>query len=112
MSGAAAAGFDYFLNRLPVNEDRMASDASTSFGMAGVLRFNKRKDTPPYIDGLFWQVDWRRWDRIFSTRAISSLHGNINTAEYLALLITCETFAKQGAGCITYLDIDNKPARA
>ena len=112
MSGTAAADFDYFLNRLPFNHFRMASDASTSFGMAGVIRFDRRKDSPPLIDGLFWQIAWNRWDRIFSTRAISSPRENINTAEYLALLITCETFANQAAGRITFMDVDNRPALA
>ena len=112
MSGTATANFNYFLNRLPLNHSRMASDASTSFGMAGIIRFDRRKDTPPFVDGLFWQIAWDRWDRIFSTRAIPSPRENINTAEYLALLITCETFANQAAGRITYMDVDNRPALA
>ena len=37
---------------------------------------------------------------------------NIHVAEYIAVLITCETFARQCAGLLTYLDIDNKAARA
>ena len=30
----------------------------------------------------------------------------------MAVLITCETFARQCAGLLTYLDIDNRAARA
>ena len=37
--GTTEAGFDYLLDQLPVNRHRLSSDASTSFGMSGVLRF-------------------------------------------------------------------------
>ena len=52
--GTAEAGFDYLLDRLPFNKHRLSTDASTSFGLAGVLRFYKH---PIYgnadVDGLF-----------------------------------------------------------
>ena len=53
-----SAKFDYVLGRLPVNHSVLYSDASTSFGMAGVILF-------PHVDvhqsghaGLFWQMCW------------------------------------------------------
>ena len=85
----------------------MASDAATSFGMAGVLRFNDRTAPCPDIDGLFCQIKWEQWYRIVSTRGMSPRNVNIHEAEYLALLITCETFADQCEGYLTYLDVDN-----
>lgn len=52
--GTAEAGLDYLLDRLPFNKHRLSTDASTSFGLAGVLRFHKH---PSYgnddLDGLF-----------------------------------------------------------
>ena len=52
--GTAEAGLDYLLDRLPFNKHRLSTDASTSFGLAGVLRFHKH---PCYahedVDGLF-----------------------------------------------------------
>ena len=60
VSGTAEAGFDYLLDRLPFNKFRMASDAATSFGMAGVLRFNATTDSHPHLDGLFWQIKWEQ----------------------------------------------------
>ena len=47
--------FDYLLCRLPSNTNRLSSDASTSFGMAGVLRFAGPRDDYPGYEGLFWQ---------------------------------------------------------
>ena len=111
MSGTAEAGFDYLLDRLPFSKFRMASDAATSFGMAGVLRFAKSSDVHPHFDGFFWQIQWDQWYKITSARGILPQHVTINTAEYLALLITCETFADQCEGCLTYLDIDNTAAQ-
>ena len=110
VSGTATAGFDYLLNRMPVNKHRMASDAATSFGMAGVIRFNVGAVINTHINGLFWQIKWKEWYGIVSTRGISPANMNIHVAEYLALLITCETFADQCEGCLTYLDIDNTSA--
>lgn len=36
----------------------------------------------------------------------------INVAEFLALLITCETFSKYCAGKLTYIEVDNACARS
>ena len=51
--GAAEAGFDYVLDQLPFNKHRLSTDASTSFGMAGVLRFGKRPVSHTRVDGFF-----------------------------------------------------------
>ena len=51
--GTAEAGFDYVLDQLPFNKHRLSTDASTSFGMAGVLRFGKRLVSHTGVDGFF-----------------------------------------------------------
>ena len=49
-------GFTYLLGKLPLNKIKLASDASTSYGMAGVLLFeNKDEDTDERAN-LFWQI--------------------------------------------------------
>ena len=50
------ASFDYMLSRMPVNDIYLASDASTSFGMAGVLVFGKENTEHKGFHGLFWQI--------------------------------------------------------
>ena len=55
--GTAEAGFNYLLDRLPVNRHRLSSDASTSFGMSGVLRFAQSQTIDNFdLNGLFWQI--------------------------------------------------------
>ena len=55
--GTAEAGFNYLLDRLPVNRHRLSSDASTSFGMSGVLRFAQSQTIDDFdLNGLFWQI--------------------------------------------------------
>ena len=55
--GTAEAGFNYLLDRLPVNRHRLSSNASTSFGMSGVLRFAQIQTINNFkTDGLFWQI--------------------------------------------------------
>ena len=52
--GTAEAGFAYVLDQLPFNKHRLSTDASTSFGMAGVLRFGERPvDDHSEVDGFF-----------------------------------------------------------
>ena len=50
---APAANFDYLLSRLPVNASTLGSDAATSFGMAGILRFRKEHPRFRGFDVLF-----------------------------------------------------------
>ena len=51
--GTAEAGFDYVLDQLPFNKHRLSTDASTSFGMAGVMRFGKRLVSQTGVHGFF-----------------------------------------------------------
>ena len=52
--GTAEAGLYYLLDRLPFNKHRLSTDASTSFGMTGVLRFhNHTSYGDDDVDGLF-----------------------------------------------------------
>ena len=50
--------FKYAMGRLPINEVILSSDASTAYGMAGVLMFGRENKDYPGLDGLFWQVSW------------------------------------------------------
>ena len=45
------SSFKFVLGLLPQNPNRLYSDASTSFGMAGVVLFGAHS-----VDGLFWQM--------------------------------------------------------
>ena len=51
-----AADFDYLLNRLPANKERLSCDASSSFGMAGVIHFHGVRKGFEGLSGLFWQI--------------------------------------------------------
>ena len=87
VSNSPQSSFDFLLGRLPLNEDQLFSDASSSYGMAGVLmfaKFNKRKFK---IDGLFWQLSWEEWRRHAANNTVCPGASGINTAEFLAALI-------------------------
>ena len=51
-----AADFNYLLNRLPANKERLSCDASSSFGMAGVIHFHGVRKGFEGLSGLFWQI--------------------------------------------------------
>ena len=48
--------FEYILARLPKNNVKLFSDASTSYGMAGVMLFGQENKDYIGADGLFWQI--------------------------------------------------------
>ena len=112
VSGTAAASFDFLLARLPVNDNELTSDACTSFGMAGVLHFGQPNSKFPGCQGLFWQMAWTDWEKVIGMSDLSDGKVEINVAEFLALLITCETFTAFCAGKLTYLGLDNTSARS
>ena len=112
VSGKATASFDYLLCRLPPSKERLSSDASTSYGMSGVILFHVPHRDYPGFDGLFWQQSWKEWERVFSMTAVKPGAVKINAAEFLAMLITCETFTDLCAGKLTYLEVDNTCAQA
>ena len=104
--------FDYLLSRLPANKHTLSSDACTSFGMAGVIHFDHPHNSYPEYDGLFWQSSWQRWARVVTWPGLVPGRITICVAEFLAALITIETFASECSGKITCLDLDNTTARA
>ena len=55
---------------------------------------------------------WGEWDRVIASTAIKKEDLHINTAEFLAALITCETFSHFCSGYITTLKLDNLVAKA
>ena len=77
-----------------MNDIVLSSDASTSWGMSGVVRFLEGHASYKDLGGLFWQMFWDEWDTIKSFVQLSVRNVKINVAEFLALLITCETFAE------------------
>ena len=112
VSCSASMSFDYLLNRLPENNVILASDACTSFGMAGVLRFQHTNESYKGFDGLFWQMTWEEWQKIAAIDDLLPGNVKINVAEFLALLITIETFAEFCKSKVSTLEVDNITAKA
>ena len=46
-------GFKYILGDLPINKLKLASDACTSYGMAGILTFDQDIKDNSGVEGLF-----------------------------------------------------------
>ena len=63
VQGSPQLSFDFVLGVLPRNECLLFSDASSLFGMAGVMIFGYN-NAPVNLDGLFWQMTWRDWYRV------------------------------------------------
>ena len=82
--------------------------------MAGVLRFRNRGSGPSSCEtqGLFWQVSWVEWYKLFPLSALSVDNVHINVAEYMAILISCETFTPWCAEKLTEIYTDNVTAKA
>ena len=111
MKGNPEASFNYCLNNLPQSDSTLFSDASTSWGMAGVILFPLTADYKGF-DGLFWQVSWKVWAKLNPIHNLLPGSIAINVAEFLAALITCETFADLCTGKITTIGIDNVSAKS
>ena len=79
--------------------------------MAGVLMFGVTNTRRHSIDGLFWQLSWEEWSKRCDSIDPGSESSGINTAEFLAALITCETFATYCSGQITDFSLDNSAAK-
>ena len=90
----------------------LSSDASTSWGMSGVLRFQDNNTHLQGFGGLFWQLAWEEWAKIIPIGDLKPGNVKINVAEFLAALITCETFADYCGGKFTTLQVDNKSAKS
>ena len=93
--GNPESSFSFFLDQLPVNSVTLSCDASGAWGMAGVMRFAE----PHTRGGGIGFGDLR--------------HGQVKicVAEFLAVLITLETFADQCSGRFTTIEIDNTVAK-
>ena len=91
-----------------MNNAWLASDASTSWGMAGALFHGERNSSRQPFDGLFWQITWSKWKEIISMSELVPGSVRINVAEFLAALITCETFSSFCLRKITPMEIDNR----
>ena len=106
------ASFSYVLGRLPWNRHCLSSDAFATYGMAGVLHFSPETSRDKKCSGLFWQLRWDEWNLISSLMSLSKERVHINAAEFLAALITIETFAEYCKEKITILGIDNTSAKS
>ena len=53
VKGSPQLSFDFILGKLPRNDSYLSSDASSLFGMAGVVLFGNDNSTPVNLDGLF-----------------------------------------------------------
>ena len=109
---APAAKFNYVLSRLPENHHLLSSDASSSYGMAGIIQCSPEARQQMGYDGFFWQISWSQWNAVAPIAALNPREVKINAAEFLAALITCETFSRFCGGCITKLSLDNVTAKA
>ena len=102
---------NFLLARLPENKNTLFSDACTSFGMAGVVVFDHIERSRRGLDGLFWQISWEEWHRTSPMKRLRPGSINIHVAEFLAALITCETFVTHCKGTLTWLAVDNYAAK-
>ena len=109
-----SAPFTIILGQSPRNDHWVSCDAATSWGMAGVFWFPNRGSCPNTCktQGLFWQVSWVEWDKCFPLSALTVGNVHINVAEYMAILISCETFTPWCAKKLTEIHIDNATAKA
>ena len=106
------ASFSYVLGQLPWNRHCLSSDAAATYGMAGVLLFSPETSRDKNCAGLFWQLSWDEWNLISPLMSLSKQRFPINAAEFLAALITIETFAEYCKEKITILGIDNTSAKS
>ena len=112
MSNTPQSSFNYLLGRLPANKYQLFSDACTSYGMAGVLLVKNAQNGVLDADGLFWQMSWSEWQKATRQTIFRRTPIEINTAEFLAALITCETFAAYCSNQYTTLGLDNFSAKS
>ena len=105
------SSFNFLLGRLPANTNELFSDACTSFGMGGVVLLGPANTRRQNIDGLFQQISQKEWQKTAHMRGLQPASVKINTAEFLAALITCETFASYCKGTYTSLSLDNYAAK-
>ena len=80
--------------------------------MAGVLHFGHQLTSHKGFSGLFWQISWETWQKIAPKSILRMGKVHINVAEFLAALVTCETFSDFVEGSITTLELDNVAAKA
>ena len=102
---------NFLLARLPENKNTLFSDACTRFGMAGVVVIDPIERSRQGLDGLVWQISWEEWHRTAPLKQLSPRSVNIHVAEFLAALITCETFVTHCKSTLTWLAVDNYAAK-
>ena len=108
---APKVSMNFLLALLPKNKSTLFSDACTSFGMAGVVVFDHIERRRRGLDGLLWQIPWKEWLRTSPMKGLRPDFINIHIAEFLAALITYETFVAHCKGTLTWLAVDNYAAK-
>ena len=109
--GNPESSFSFFLGQLPVNDVTLSCDASGAWGMAGVMRFAEPHTRGGGIGGHFWQMPWHQWRGVRDFGDLRHGHVKICVAEFLAVLITLETFADHCSGRFTTIEIDSTVAK-
>ena len=77
----------------------------------GVLIFGESKKRLHQVDGIFWQLTWREWQAVRAMNDFQQGKVKICRAEFLAALISCETFVGDCEKRITTLALDNIAAK-
>ena len=60
----------------------------------GVVLLDLTNNHGAVVEGFFWQLSWEEWEKVVKMSDLSPGSVKINQAEFLAALITCETFAR------------------
>ena len=95
-----------------MNSGTLATDACTSFGMAGVFHLHIAHNSYKRFSELFKQIPWKEWYKVLPIPALSPNDVKINVAKFLTLLITFETFTAFCAVMITSVEIGNVSTKA
>ena len=77
-----------------------------------MLVFGNYNPHHPGFGGLFYQIAWTEWKEIRAIGDLAPGSVKINVAEFLAALVTCETFSTLCSQKFTTLEIDNVSAKA
>ena len=86
---------------------RLSSDSSSSYSVAGVLRFRRQNSVQNNYARRFWQLSLKECETILPMLTFDGVNVIINFAGFLAALITYVTFSQFCYGKMTTLKIDN-----
>ena len=76
------------------------------------MTFGRTRKESRNLAGLFWQISWVEWASMATMPDLEPETAAINVGEFIAALITCETFTDFCTDRITTLQLDNTTAKA